>query len=104
MLPKRLRLSRAEFGKAAAGTRATSAHFSVTVRRNAENGGAAAVISKKVAKKAVDRHLLKRRILEALRPEVFSDRSIIVYARAGAPTLSYAALKQELSELLGKVG
>lgn len=60
----------------------------------------AAVISKKVAKKSVDRHLLKRRILEILRPQVSSSRSLIVYARAGASTLPFQALKQELTELI----
>lgn len=100
MLPRRLRLGRAEFAEAATGRRAQSAHFSVTVRKNTEKGGSAAVISKKVAKKSVDRHLLKRRILEVLRPYTNSSRSIVVFARAGSPSLPFKALKEELTALL----
>jgi ribonuclease P protein component len=100
MPPKRLRLSREEFAAAATGRRATSAHFSVTVRKTKQTGGIAAVISKKVAKKSVDRHLLKRRILEILRPHTSPDHALIIYARAGAPALPFQALKQELSELV----
>lgn len=102
MPPKRLRLSREEFAAAATGRRATSAHFSVTIRKTQQTGGVAAVISKKVAKKSVDRHFLKRRILEILRPHTFPTLSLIVYARAGAPTLPFQALKQELSELVAR--
>lgn len=99
MVPKKLRLSREEFQKAAAGKRAVSAHFSVTARTVPEKGGIAVVISKKVAKRSVDRHLLKRRILEILRPQASPTCSFIVYARAGSPSLPFGALKEELSEL-----
>lgn len=104
MLPKRLRLTRAEFVKAVTGRRAVSAHFSVTARNTAQNGGVAAVISKKVAKKAVDRHRLKRQIMEALRPHTSPTRSLIVYARAGSPTLPFQELKAELDALVEQVG
>ena len=100
MMPRRLRLSRETFAKAASGRRATSAHFSVTVRNTAKEGGAAVIISKKVAKKSVDRHLLKRRALDVVRPLVSPTRSMIIYARAGSPTLSYRALKEELIQLV----
>ncbi len=63
-------------------------------------GGASAVVSKAVAKKSVDRHLLKRRMLQVLRPFVREDRYLVAYARAGSPTLSFRELSHELSSLL----
>lgn len=99
MLAKARRLSRTDFGTVAIGKRAVSAHFSVTVAPSSV-GKAAAVISKKVARTSVARHLLKRRIMAASLPFVADGRSFIVYARAGSPALSYRALERELSELL----
>jgi ribonuclease P protein component len=99
MLARPKRLTRATFGSVASGKRAVSAHFSITAAVSTE-GRAAAVVSKKVAKRAVDRHLLKRRILAVAAPYVAPGRSFVVYARAGSTSLSYAALKRELDTLL----
>ena len=99
MLPRTKRLSRESFDTIAAGKRAISAHFSVTVRASLE-GQAAVVVSKKIAKKSVDRHLLKRRALEILAPFVRQGVSFIVYARKGSETLSFPLLERELRELL----
>ncbi len=99
MLSRRLRLSRDHFEAAGSGQKAQSPHFSV-IFKTTKNGGCAAVVSKKVARRAVDRHLLKRRILALMRPWCSPNRSLIVYARAGAPTLPYRALTAELSPLL----
>jgi ribonuclease P protein component len=66
------------------------------------NGGLAVVVSKKAAKLAVSRHLLKRRMLAAMRLYARADRAIIAYARPGAAALSYRALEAELSELLAR--
>jgi ribonuclease P protein component len=99
MLPRPKRLTRATFGSVVAGKRAVSAHFSVTVAKSDEPR-AAAVISKKVARLAVDRHLLKRRMLAVASAHLVPGRSFIIYARAGSPSLSYAALTQELDALL----
>jgi ribonuclease P protein component len=102
-LPRRLRLSRAAFGAAlGARGRAASEHFSITKGPTLE-GGAAVVISKKVAKRSVDRHLLKRRVLTILRPHISPRHSLVVYARAGAPALSFRTLKEELEILLSRV-
>ncbi|HEX2792299.1 MAG TPA: ribonuclease P protein component [Candidatus Paceibacterota bacterium] len=100
MIPRRLRLPRAHFASATSGIRSVSPHFSLTVRKTSVSGGCAAVISKKVAKRAVDRHLLKRRIFSVMRPWCDPARSIIVYARAGSGALPFSALKRELAELL----
>jgi ribonuclease P protein component len=63
----------------------------------------AAVISKKTAKLAVARHLLKRRMLAVGRPWARPDQAVVIYARAGAPGLPYPALRDELSGLLRRV-
>lgn len=99
MLARARRLTRAAVSAQKSGTRAVSAHFSVTAFRS-EEGRAAAVVSKKVARRSVDRHLVKRRMLEALAPFVAPGRSFIVYARAGSIELPYRALEAELRTLL----
>lgn len=57
---------------------------------------------KKVAKSSVERHLLKRRIRDTMRELLKSaDLSgivIIISARAGATSLPFKKLKEELSE------
>lgn len=102
MLSRRNRLDRGAVGELSTGKRAHVAHFSVVARPSNE-ARAAAVVSKKVAKKAVDRHLVKRRMIEALKPHLRGNRSFVVYARAGAPTLSFRALKEEIDTLLRTV-
>ncbi len=102
MLPRAKRLTRATFGATAAGKRAVSAHFSVTTVQSPE-GRAAAVVSKKVARRSVDRHVLKRRILAVASPFVVPGRSFVVYTRAGSATLSYSLLKKELADLLSSL-
>lgn len=99
MLPRRSRLPRAAFPDARGAFRAASVHFSLSWAP-VKAGGAAAVVSKKVARRAVDRHLLKRRMLEVLRPYASPSRSLVAYAKAGSLGLPYAAVKAELEPLL----
>lgn len=67
-----------------------------------ENGsGYAVVVSKKVAKSAVDRHLLKRRIIAALM-ELKLPTAVVVYPRAAARSLRGKAMQVELNSLLEK--
>jgi ribonuclease P protein component len=99
MLPRPERLTRATFGTVASGKRAISAHFSVTYAKSPD-GRAAAVVSQKIARLSVDRHTLKRRVLEIARPHVKAGRSFIVYARKGSTMLTYPLLKKELDQLL----
>jgi ribonuclease P protein component len=99
MLPRGLRLTRDQFPRVAQGKRAISAHFSVSFAAS-ETGRAAAVVSKKVAKRSVDRHTLKRRMLAASLPFLADGRAFVVYARAGSLSLSSSALRTELSSLL----
>ncbi len=60
------------------------------------------MVSKKVARLSVARHLLKRRMLAVMRPWCSADHSLVAYARSGAPLLPYKELASELSALLTK--
>jgi ribonuclease P protein component len=101
MLPHRLRLSRATFPGGNTGKRAATAHFSM-LWGAASHGGASAVVSKKVARRSVDRHLLKRRMLAVIEPFAAAEQFLVVYARAGSPTLSFKELQEELTTLLSR--
>jgi ribonuclease P protein component len=102
MLPRRKRLSRQGFSETARGKSVTSKHLTL-VFGTSEAGGCAAVVSKKVAKRSVDRHLLKRRILECMREKCSSSRYLVVYAKTGSPKLSFKDLSAELSELFSRI-
>ncbi len=97
-----MRLSRAHFAPIGPEKRAASTHFSISIRETKEKGGCAVVVSKKVAKLSVSRHLLKRRVLSILRPYCLSSKAVIVYARPGAGDLDFPALSLELAELLAR--
>lgn len=104
MISRKMRLSRAHFAPSGPEKRASSTHFSLSFRPvETGTGGCAVVVSKKVAKLAVSRHLLKRRIYTALRTECSPDNALIVYTRSGAASLPYAELQEELSDLLTRV-
>ncbi len=102
MIPRKLRLSRAHFAPTGPEKRLVSSHFSLSIRENQAEGGCAVVVSKKVSKLSVGRHLLKRRVLSVLAPWCLSTRILIVYARPGSQTLPYPALQSELTELLAR--
>ena len=102
MLPKRLRLPRAAFLPHTGAFRASSPHFSISCAKTAHSGGAA-IVSKNVAKSAVDRHQLRRRILVVIRPWIQEGRSLIVRAKKGAPQLPFKALSKELEPLIERV-
>lgn len=101
MLPRRMRLQRGATTHTGKEMRAASPHFSVSVRLG--QTGAGAVISKKTEKTSVGRHRLKRRILAVLKPWCVENKTIVVYARAGSPSLSYKVLSEELTPLLTKL-
>ncbi len=101
-MTSRHRLSRHTFPKAHEGSRLASPHFSVNWGSSPLLGGCAVVVPKKVARRSVDRHLLKRRVLEILRPWSAHDRFIVVYARTGSASLSFTVLTKEITGLLMK--
>ena len=60
------------------------------------------MISKKVAKLAVTRHKLKRRVLAVVAPWCDKGRAVVVYARPGSALMGFPALSEELTALLAR--
>jgi ribonuclease P protein component len=102
MLPKSFRLTRQDFPDTRVLKRVTSPHFSISYGPSL-NGGIAVVISKKVARLAVSRHLLKRRILAVLRPYVSDTLVLVVHTRTGASAIPFPELKEELLSLVRSI-
>ena len=101
MFSRRERLSRAAFPTAlSTGRRFSSTNFSVVLPK--ESRGYAVVVSKKVARLSVTRHLIKRRVLEALRTLPLPS-SIIVFPKTAVSRMSYQDVKVELATLLSKI-
>jgi ribonuclease P protein component len=106
MFPRRARLSRVDFAALASdrsAKRASTAHFSAVCKEDGDVSGCAVVISKKVEKGSVRRHLLKRRILSAIKTVYLPAQALIVYAREGSGTLPFSELSVELQNLLARV-
>jgi ribonuclease P protein component len=105
MSKRRLQLSRPDFSAVSSdrtAKRITTPHFSITYSK--KGAGTAVVVSKKVAKSSVQRHLIKRRVREAIAPFCDDAHALIVYARAGAAALPYSEMVEELTKaLLGVV-
>jgi len=100
MLPRREHLTRRTF-PVVPGARASSTHFSIMASPAAPgHGGCAVVVSKKVARLSVSRHLLKRRMLSVMRPWCSPDQALVAYARTGSSSLPFSELAKELSTLL----
>jgi len=101
MIPRKRRLSRARFEGIRSGNRASSPSFSVVFGVPGE-GGCAVVVAKAVAKRAVARHLLKRRVFAILKPWSHGDQPFIVYVKKPATTLPFRVLQEELAGLLSR--
>lgn len=97
-----LRLSRRDFDEVSKGQRVVGRHISLTLGAPGTKG-AAVVVSKKVARFSVTRHLLKRRVLSVLTP-LSKERAIIAYARPGCAALAFPLLKEEIESLLRPTG
>ncbi|HVX90107.1 MAG TPA: ribonuclease P protein component [Candidatus Paceibacterota bacterium] len=97
MLKRTSRLPREGFQSVAGGRRLIAPHFSISYRPGAGQG--AVVVSKKAAPKSVDRHLVKRRVMDLIRPHIGHGVSFIVYARKGAAALPFRAIRGELEPL-----
>ncbi len=106
MLAKGNRLRSADFKEARAARGFNSPHFLFRIQRNETDTEAkiAVVVSVRVARTAVQRNLLRRRIYEILRSALPSlrGRSAVITAKQGAPALSFQELEYELSALLEK--
>ncbi len=82
------------------GVRANIKHFSIVYKKDLS--GHAVVVSKKVAKKAVIRHRIKRRVRAVLR-EICVSEGCIIFARTGADVLDYKKIYSEIQELITHV-
>lgn len=100
VFPKAQRLPRASFGALARGRRLSSPHFSLV--SSGEALGYAVVVAKKGLPLATDRHLLKRRVLGVLRSLPELPRSLVVYPKPSALSLSAGELRAELAALVSK--
>lgn len=99
MLRKQNRLQRADFVSLEKGRRAASEHFSCT-QKDAESFRVAVIVSKKVAKNASERHLLKRRVLSVIEEHTPSHGLYSVYARKNSTLLPFSKIKEEIRALL----
>lgn len=97
MLPRSLRLTRKGFEGAVGLLRTRTPHFHISYKEAVEDGGSAVIVPKKVVKGAVSRHLLKRRVREALRPWSLPSRILVISARTGADALTFEEIRDELS-------
>lgn len=109
MLSSHQRLTRADFSLLQSGSRVVHSKH-VTLRftsRLDEISLFSFVVSGKVAPLAVDRNLLKRRgraIVKGLLPQISSGYLCAFFFKKGAREQSYAALSQEITDLLGAAG
>lgn len=104
MLPRRRRLSREGFDSLSKARRFSSTHFSIAVSENGPHKGFGVVVSKKVARLAVSRHLMKRRIYSILSTFNAEKWAVVVYVRAGAEKIPFSSIESELRQLLQEAG
>lgn len=97
MFSKRTRLPKEAFG--APGKRVSSTHFSAITPHGVK--GYAVVVSKKVARLAVRRNRIKRRVRAAL-SALSLPPAFVVFPRASADHLSAKELRTELAVLVSK--
>ena len=99
MFPQAKRLTRENFKDITKGKRAATRHFSISYLPS-KTEKVAVIVSKKVAQKAVDRHRLKRRVLESIGTNLPKNVLLLVYTKGGSAELSFFEVKKEVSELL----
>lgn len=108
MLPKKRRLTRKEIPLLLRGKRSGSEHIIMYVLENSENvlkhsGKFSISVSKKVAKKAVDRNKIRRRgyviIMDNLK-KINPKNDYLFTLKSGTMTLSYQNLREEILKLL----
>lgn len=102
MFKRRKRFPRAAFPKAlSSGRRLSSKHFSAVIPKN--DAGYAVIVSKKTAREAVQRHRIKRRVLEALRKTPLPP-ALLLFPKSSVAALPSREIEAELSELISKIG
>jgi ribonuclease P protein component len=103
MLPRTARLTRGDFSHYfAVGTRSHSPFATVIVAPSQVPHGAV-VVSKKVAKLAVERNLLRRRVYHLVAAALAAQPAVcIVLLKPAARTVSRAELRAALSAHIGR--
>ncbi len=104
VMPSRFRLTRADFAGMRNFQRLHGRFFSLSFGELPGRGpGAACVVSKKVAAKAVDRNRIKRRCRAVLSKHVGSGRSIfVVIAKKGVASASFADVSSDIESLIAR--
>lgn len=103
-MPKNYRLTVADLKAFRPERRFSGAHFSLAIA-TAPRTGAACVVSKKVASRAVDRNKIKRRVKAALVPLLPSlpHASYVFYAKAGAAAIDFAEAQRDIEKLVARI-
>lgn len=106
MFPRRNRILRKEFPSIlTSGKKASSPHFTLIASGGVT--GYAVVVSKKVAKLAVTRHRIKRRVLSALRTLQASEsnlpKTLIIFPKNSVSAMPFKQVTKELVEVLSKI-
>lgn len=103
-MPKKFRLTVADLKAFRPERRFSGALFSLAIGKAARTG-AACVISKKVAPRAVDRNKVKRRVKAALSPHLSAlfPAAYVFYGKSGAADASFAEAKRDIEKLLHRI-
>lgn len=104
MLPKKNRILRAKFPNKQKGIRFFSPLFSLSVyKTEAVNITVSVVVSKKTAKSAVERNLIRRRIYTAVTPfikGISSSIQMVFYPKYEVATTKTPVIKAEIEKIL----
>ncbi|MFM2330679.1 MAG: Ribonuclease [Candidatus Parcubacteria bacterium] len=84
------------------GRRVSTPHFLAVF--STDTTGYAVVVPKKVARLSVTRHKIKRRVLEAFRTLSTPESALLLFPKQAVAEMSYAEVREELDELLSKIG
>ena len=103
-MPRKLRLSRADFAHSRGFKRVHGTLFSLSVGTIPNRGaGSACVVSTKVAKTAPKRNRLKRRVRSILFPLLKGETRVFIFiAKKGAADASFADIRSDVEMLLKK--
>lgn len=102
-MPKKSRLTGAEIRSIRSPRRVHGSYFSLSISATAADAVRfACVVSKKVAARAVDRNLLKRRCREivAKRISYVPSGTYLLYAKKGALSATYKDLERDIVQML----
>ena len=106
-MPKKYRLSRADFQNMRSFRRVLGEYFSLSYGElpNRPFPGAACVVSAKAAARAVDRNRIKRRCRAALSEYLKTNPrpTVVLYAKKGAAKASFADIQKDIERLLSKI-